>query len=242
LYLFWAPEASYLNVLDPVFMAVPYPELYRLQRRVFAGDEPDVPQAVVAGLESEYLAISRFLAPPRLIARLAADPRARLVYGGWTLLYEFAAPPEAQQDDFFTQWRLVPENTQLPVPPAIDTALWNEYPRLEAPGLRALEAYVDGRRIPRPGRCFAATHDLVSGTGRFELAAAGPTTLWWQHEGDAPQSLRILDAPGAVLGQGVEFELGDQGGGLRLTVLSCAPETADPTAADRIGFYLRRLR
>lgn len=42
LYCFWAPQGRYLNVLDPIFMAVHSPAVYDAQRRVFEGREPDV--------------------------------------------------------------------------------------------------------------------------------------------------------------------------------------------------------
>jgi hypothetical protein len=39
-YTFWAPDARYLNLLDPVFMAVPRPGAYRASPSVFEGTSP----------------------------------------------------------------------------------------------------------------------------------------------------------------------------------------------------------
>ncbi|MDA8016205.1 MAG: hypothetical protein MPN21_02055 [Thermoanaerobaculia bacterium] len=241
-YHFWAPTASFLNDLDPVFMAVPYPEAYWLQRSVFDGSEPDVPMAVAAGLDSDYLAMSRFLMPPRLAARLTADPRAQLVYEGWNLLYRMTPPTAAGSGTFLVDWNLVPQGGELPVPPTTDITRWLPYPRLDEPRLRSLEAFVDGRRIDRPGRCFAVSHDLAPGTHHFELAPVGPTTLWYQPAGQPAESIQILDSPGAVLGRGVVFAVpGDPDRGTRLSVVSCLARTEEPKSRRQIGFYLRRL-
>lgn len=269
-YYFWAPKtAGFLNDLDPVFMAVPYPDVYRLQRSVFDGTEPDVPVAVAAGLDSDHLAMSRFLMPPSLAARLTADPRVQLVYDGWSLLFRIAPPPPEQQNSFLVDWRLVPQGGDLPVSPDVDIANWRAYPHLGDPDLRGLEAYVDGRRVDTPGRCFAVTRDLSddlthesaeggSGKRRFELAAAGPTTLWsqtewsqteWSQTDGAPaKRIQILDSPGAVLGRGVLFDLEAaidtdgtaSAGRTRLTVVSCLAQSDDPKTPRQIGFYLRR--
>ena len=87
LYMFWAPQASYLNVLDPVFMARPFPQAYEALRALFEGREPDIPFTLEAELGSGHLALSRF-SEPDLLRRLAFDPRLELRYEGWTLLYE----------------------------------------------------------------------------------------------------------------------------------------------------------
>ena len=41
--VFWAPQGLYLNLFDPVFMAVAHPEKHRAQAAIFAGAEPDTP-------------------------------------------------------------------------------------------------------------------------------------------------------------------------------------------------------
>lgn len=244
-YFFWAPTAKFLNDLDPVFMAVPYPEQYWLQRSLFDGTEPDVPMALAAGLDSEYLAVSRFLLAPRLAARLTGDPRVERVYDDWNLVFRMTPLPDDEHDDFLVDWHLVPQGTGLPVSADADLGAWPVYPRVDDPALRRLEAYVDGRRVPRPGRCFAVSRDVEDPGSRYELAAAGPTTLWIS--GDSTQTVQLLDSPGAVLGRGVVFSVdaraGDPSsdGTLRFTVVSCLAVPEEAETPPQIGFYLRRL-
>ena len=57
-YVFFAPQGRYLNLLDPLLMALPYPREEALARALFAGEEPDLALAVGAGLDSDYLAFS----------------------------------------------------------------------------------------------------------------------------------------------------------------------------------------
>ncbi|HYK02280.1 MAG TPA: hypothetical protein VE974_11025 [Thermoanaerobaculia bacterium] len=111
-YTFFAPQGRYLNVLDPVFMAVRDPELYEVQRRVFDGTAPDVPGAVKRVLDSDYLA---FDVTTPLFERVQFDPRVVPLYNGYTFLgridaremhrfvrdwrgYAFASPFEAYVD------------------------------------------------------------------------------------------------------------------------------------------------
>src|SRR5207247_2307779 len=42
-FVFWAPRAAYLNVLDPLFMAARDAATYRLYLDLFEGREPDIP-------------------------------------------------------------------------------------------------------------------------------------------------------------------------------------------------------
>jgi hypothetical protein len=82
-YTFFAPQGRYLNVLDPVFMAVPFPRVYAAQRRLFEGLEPDVPGVAKRVLDSDYLA---FPADSPLFARVQHDPRIVPLYAGATFL------------------------------------------------------------------------------------------------------------------------------------------------------------
>ena len=73
--MLWAPQGRYLNVLDPVFMATPYPEHHLAWSRVWSGVEPDVPLVLVDALSSELLAYSVVRQKDPLLPRLVADPR-----------------------------------------------------------------------------------------------------------------------------------------------------------------------
>ncbi|MEE8524771.1 MAG: hypothetical protein V3T72_12625 [Thermoanaerobaculia bacterium] len=232
IYMFWAPQATFLNVLDPVFMNVRHPRAYRALRAIFEDREPDVPRALKAELGCDFLALSRFHQPPGLLRRLDGDPRLRSRYRGYTLLYELV--PGANQA-FILDWRLVPEGADVP-PPATDVATFPRVPRAATAELRALEGYVDPRRggVPIQG-CVAMVHELEAveeATPLFELAASGPTSLWVDDE------LRIssADTTGAYPGGGVSFPVRLDPGSHRITVLTCPGAGGD----QRTGFYLWR--
>lgn len=217
-YMLYAPQGRYLNVLDPVFMALPHPELHRLQRDLFAGREPDIPLAV-RGLDSELLAYATRVETPRLGRRLAADPRVRWLYRGNDVLAAFEPPGG---DPFVLDWEvLVDEGSSRP------------YPRPEDPGLRALEGYVDARRVSRGTGCVVFRHrrEMTDGARLdLELAPYGPTTLWV----DGEPRVRILQDLGAVLGEGVHLQVSWAPGVHSLTVRTC-PSRAHPRYA---GFFL----
>lgn len=93
MYTFFAPQGRYLNVLDPIFMAVDSPAAYAAQRRVFEGREPDVPRVVSTILDSDFIA---FPSTSPLFERLQFDPRIVPIYNGLTFLGRIA-PEGAQQ-------------------------------------------------------------------------------------------------------------------------------------------------
>ncbi len=227
LYMFWAPQATYLNVLDPVFMVVRYPEAYRSLRAVFEGEEPDVPRVLLDELGSDHIALSRFHWPPRLQDRLSADPRLEEVHRAFTLLYRLV--PGANQG-FVLDWRIVPGG-RLPPNPA-DIPRFAPYPRAESPEVRAVEGYVDAAPlIYEPGDCLALVHPftVAEATIRtYELAPYGPSKLWL----DDRLLLAVDETPAAVLGRGATLPLELDPGEHRITVLTC------PAEEDRSGFYL----
>ena len=85
LYAFWAPQGRYLNVLEPLFMARPFPRQYAAQRLLFSGMAPD-PIAVMRELDSDYIAFDRTGVPPLFLARMQSDPRFQPVYAGYNVL------------------------------------------------------------------------------------------------------------------------------------------------------------
>jgi hypothetical protein len=84
-YVYWAPQARYLNVLDPVFMDVRDPLRYALQRRLFEGREPSV-EAALRSLDSNYIAFDQRGASPALIQAVHADPGIIVLYDGANFL------------------------------------------------------------------------------------------------------------------------------------------------------------
>ena len=232
IYMLWAPQGLYLNALDPVFMATPYPQAYAAQRAVFEGTEPDVPLAVARDMDSEFLAFPTTGETATLIARLEADPRIHTLYRQFNGVYRVLA---GANRDFVLEWRVAPESTaaapRLPLGGEVDPAAsWPPYPLdTDAMG-RAFEGYVDGRRIGRATGCVGLVHDVaVTAPTRidYELAPSGPTAL--RLDGDLVVSTeRSLDA---VLGQGLVLPVTLQPGRHRLFVHTCV-------SGGHIGFYL----
>ncbi len=105
-YVFWSPQARYLNVLDPVFMAIPFPAAFQLQHDMFQGQEPDVPGAVAGALDSDHLAFPANVDEYPVRRRLRDDPRVRLIYEGDDVLY--ALVPGANRG-FVIDWSFQPD-------------------------------------------------------------------------------------------------------------------------------------
>ncbi len=194
LYVLFAPQARYLGVLDPVYLALRAPEADALQRRIFAGDEPDLPRAVAIGLDSRFLALPRAGAAPRLLARLGADPRVRLVGGGAHLLAEML--PD-RNTDFVLGWRSV-DGGAAPVPVEGEA--------------RRFAGFVD---LGREGCRRLASSPVLAGTA-LELTGLGPVRL--RLDGAPPLA---LGAAGAVLGAGLRVEAAASGAPSAVEVESC---------------------
>ncbi len=231
-YVFWAPHATYLNVLDPIFMVVPFPETHAAQRAIFDGTAPDVPRSLVEHLDADHLALSILQAEPRLLERLAADPRLEQRVGGLDQLYRLAPAPA---NAFILDWRVAPRGSALPVPRATLVGTWPRYPRAEDPRVRAVEGFVDGDRVSLDAaatQCQAMIHDLEvteNEQRRYELALYGSGGLWL----DDRQLAFTRGAAGAVLGQGLEIPVTLEPGSHRLTILTCRAAAGGPN-----GFYL----
>ena len=220
-YLLWAPQGRYLNAADPAFLAVPYPRAYAAQRALFAGDEPDVPLAAVAELDSRYVAWSLPGAPPGLLARLENDPRARQLHRGFQALFALTPAPPGS---FVLDWRVVPAGV-LPAAAEVSIAPSPLYPRHPVEEARPMEGFVDAGRVGRG--CVGFARDGTSGEkGWYELAAHGPTKLWIDR-----QLVLTTGGNGAVLGRGVGLALA---AAPRISLLTC------PGEGGRAGFYLLR--
>lgn len=216
-YTFFAPQGRYLNLLDPVLMALPFPELSRLERSAFSGEEPDLPLAVHVGLQSDYLAFSAYSSPLLLQERAAHDPRLVRHGRGPDLLYR--VEPGGAAAFLRSGWRAAPRGQ----------AEFRPYPRLPPGQGGELEAYLDALRIGRGCVRFEQDQPLpAAGALRLEFAPYGPGALWL---GD-----RLLVATGtglaAVLGKGLRVELE----ALRSPL---AVEVCPDRKTGRNGFYLR---
>ncbi|HEV7768673.1 MAG TPA: hypothetical protein VGQ76_26990 [Thermoanaerobaculia bacterium] len=133
-YVFFAPQGRYLNVLDPVFMAVPHPREYWTQRLMFDGADPDIAFAAHRVLDSDYIAYARWETPPTFSARVQNDPRFERIYDGYNVLLRVKP-----SDAFITDWP--------------------GYPRI-APGI---EGFVDADRVNRGARCTTFSRTLSPG-------------------------------------------------------------------------------
>ena len=219
-FLFFAPQALYLNVL--------YPRQHAALREIYDGRAVDIPRTLRRDLDSDFLIVSRFHRAPELLERLADDPRLVPRYAGYTLIYEVVPADGA----FALDWKMVPRGEALPVATEVDISAWRDYPRSEGAG-REVEGFVDVARLDGLSRCVALVRDARSeadgGARSVELAPWGPTTLWI--DGAPPVSTGAL---GAVLGRGVGLALEPGAGRRRMSVLTCRGEDA------RSGFYLVR--
>ena len=227
LFVFYAPQGRYLNVLDPVFLAAWRPQADAIQRAVFSGTEPDVPLAVGALLDSDHLAPGP--GPGPLAARLVADPRLVALLDDAPIFKLFEVVPD-RNAAFVLDWRVGPQDDVVPKS-AGEIAAWPAYPRAESPSARSLEGFVDGGRVGRPGcTTFARSFRLDAPLGaRYELAPYGSALLWL----DGRERVRVGGTSLAVLGRGVEISL-DLTPGPHVQAVRTCP------AAGRSGFYLLR--
>ncbi len=228
IYMLWAPRARYLNVLDPIFMARPYPEAFAVQARIFAGDEPDVPLRLVAGLDSDWIAYSRAAPTGRLTERLVHDPRAAVRHGGSNALFQILP---GRNRDFILDWQ-VTGSSGAPASatgPRIAISGPMTYPRHATPQGRAVEGFVDLERIAATG-CVTLERD-ESGPGNYELelTAAGAVTL-----SIAGQRRVEIIQHEAVLGTGARVPVSLEAGPQRMSVIACRDGEGP------FGFYLVR--
>ena len=221
LYIFAAPQGAYLNALEPAFMAAVDPRRYAAQRALFDGVDPDPPLTAGTVLESEFIAFSPIYQGRSAIQeRLAGDPRAERLFGGYNHLYRVVPGANAA---FVLDWEV---RSPGPGAPA-----WLPYPRLASAAARALEGYVDaGRVAAAPAGCVDFRHrERAAAPVRvlYELAPSGPAALWV----DGRPLASLGDAQGARLGKGLRVQVSYPAGDHELQVRSCA-------AAGRSGFYL----
>lgn len=194
LYVLFAPQARYLTVLDPVFLALRAPAADALQQRLFAGDEPDPPLAVAVGLDSRFLALPRAGAAPVLLARLAADPRVRLHGGNTHLLAEMLPDRNA---GFVRDWRAI-DGGREPVPVEGEA--------------RRYAGFVDlGRE-----RCRRLASSVMPGARELEMTGLGRVRLRL----DGAPGLALGPA-GAVLGAGLRVDLAAGVASHTLEIESC---------------------
>jgi hypothetical protein len=230
IYVWAAPQAKYLNVLDPVFMAKPYPQTYRWQRRVWTGQETDVPLITKTSLDSDYL-LFPFNGFSKLNSRLRHDPRVEAMHQGIDVLYRIKPPGKRS---FVMDWKVVP--LQQKWPPSLEDIQekgW-PYPRHPDPVGRAVEGYVNGLRIRTEEKWINFVHVKDVDTPvlvTYELAPYGSCIFWHNDR----QVVEIKAPLEAVLGQGMFFSLSLDKGRHRFTVHTGVHQ-------QQAGFYLLERR
>src|SRR5262249_49724146 len=148
--------------------------------------------------DSDYVAFGAGPDRGLLWARLATDPRAKLLHSGQDVL--FRLEPNAN-GAFVLDWRVAPSEAAIPAPRGAARA-WKELPPPAGARARAFEGYVDAARISKEG-CVALTHLLDAAAPSlttYELASAGPATAFLDD-----QWIATAGASDAVLGRGVTF-------------------------------------
>jgi hypothetical protein len=196
LYAFHAPHARYLNVYDPVFMAVGDPVRHAIWTEVLAGSLPDIPAAVNRALESQYIAIS-VGSHRELERRLANDPRVQLLHSGRHALFRVANTSTA----FITDWAIEPQPSQV---------------RASTPS-----AYIDARSLLGPDHCATLVHDEIATSPRtrlLEFAAWGPSRFFI----DGRERLQLPAANLARVGESPALPIRVEPGSQRWTVRTCA--------------------
>jgi hypothetical protein len=219
-YTFYAPQAHYLNVLDPVFMAVPFPQEHELQKRVFDGREPDVPFVTMTLLDSDHLAYTPQEPGSPLRRRLATDPRIEQRHGMPDLLVSFR--PNAN-GAFVLDWSLLSSSGESTGP----------YPRAIDSTGRSVEGYVDANRIQSAAACqrFLHTFEIEEATRReYEFAPYGPSSVWLNGRG----VVRTAGDLEARLGEGLRLPLELTAGENSFLVETCR-SARNP---EYVGFYL----
>jgi hypothetical protein len=229
-YMYAAPWARFLNVLDPVFMAAPHPRPYAAQLALFDGSEPDPPLLAVAELDSEYIVCPMEGETGQLVKRLLGDPRIEVLHRGFNGVFRIRPAQGAQ---FVLDWKVVQGDDLSSPPPAEASSLfWPGYPRHADPRARAIEGYVDARRVAPGSSCAMLAHERESQGERvdYEFAPSGPSALWL----DGRPLVKVEASPGAVLGQGIELPAELAPGRHRIVVLTCVESVLDSPS----GFYL----
>ena len=223
-YYFAAPQASYLNVLDPVYQWVRFPKEYEELERTFSGADIDVPGALVDVMHSEYIAYHRELFPD-LATRIEHDPRMVRVFesGGHTI----ARVDTSVSPGFVTDWKL-----HWSEDPTFESFAQSADADLVTPAehhSRAVAGLVKPALSERDGCWWATRKAPSSGSQRISFGSAGPTSVYVDGE------LKYQSATGhGGLIDAVSFETGPSRGAVQEWAVRTCP---DPTFSS--GFFWR---
>lgn len=231
LYVWAAPQARYLNLLDPIFMAVPHPSEYSIQKAIWNGNEPDVPNTVKTHLDSDYI-VFPYRRHIRLFRRLLQDPRAKLLYRGHSALFRLR--PDGNKK-LIVDWKIIPTDGKWP-PPASGLNANKIYGRMQTDTLgKTYEGYVDGSRSNSNTECINLAHAKVveeSVIMEYEVSSFGQSSIWLNDQ----LITKTLFPAEAELGKGIRLSLELQEGRHIFSVRTCPYK-------NQSGFYfLERSR
>ena len=215
-YVWAAPQARYLNLLDPVFMAVPYPSAYLLQKNIWNGDEPDVPYTVKTHFDSDYI-VFPYKRHIQLYWRLLHDPRAKLLYRGHNALFRLI--PD-QDQKFMVNWKIIPDNGKWPPDEGDINEMEKHYPEQKDSIGQDYEGYVNGGRSNSNTGCINLAHieDVNEPVNlEYEISSYGPSSVWLNHK----LLIKNLFPGKARLGQGVRLSLELEKGRHIFSVQTC---------------------
>jgi hypothetical protein len=235
-------------------MATYAPVAAAASQRVFGGVDEDPVLTVATVLESEYVLAPRFSTEPgigRLLSQLAADPRVEVLHDQ---IYFLARVHPGRNQAFVLDWKALPEpssawgsaeapgvSSATAVSSAVSSATLL-YPRPSDAATRAIEGYVDLRRLApmapmgATSPCWTLWTDVPIPPEiqhlNWRFAPGGPSELWW----DGSLLARSPGTGPARLDESIEGVVSTTSGGSgasgarRLAVRSCDPEPR--------GFYL----
>jgi len=202
LYVWAVPQARYINLLDPVFMFVSHPKAYLVQRNIWNGTEPDVPLALKKYLDSDYIAFP-YRKHLRLFRKMSEDPRANLLYRGYTAVFKINPNTNKQ---FVLDWKILSDNENWP-PAAMDfetDAASN--PKVEDSTVQAYKGYLDGRSSNSRNKCLNWVHvEYVEEAAKvvYEISSYGGFRFWL----NGNPVLSNFSSAQAALGQGIRLDL-----------------------------------
>lgn len=196
-YVYFAPQARFLNLLDPLFMRSAHPNEYEIQRELFLGRRLDAPLSVRAELDSDFLAF-----PARkhaaLAEQVANDPRVELLVAQGQLLYRLQ--PEGARA-FVRDFRLAATQAELTRPTAA------RYPRHATARGREIEGVIDTARLAgtplAAAECIWLAPPPSPGHADLELASTAAARIWvgGQLQQTVAESDRLIPGRGTMLVQ-----------------------------------------
>ena len=198
-YYFAAPQASFLNVLDPVYQWIRYPEAHDQIERTFAGDVVDVPGALMGSMHSEYIAYHRDLFPD-LALRIERDPRMKRVFesGGHTIARVNTSARAGFVTDWTIHWSQDTTFTSFTLHADADIISPAEY------SILPMAALVKPAMSSRDGCWWATRKAPASGNRRIRFGSSGPTSVYI----DGVLRYRSATGHGGLI-DAVSFETGE---------------------------------